>query len=70
MTPVKDFVPLIIRQFPIVFEPDHCGDEGWVVFDFTLKHSAHAFLYHLVLWLPQDTSRLWKRENIEVYINK
>lgn len=62
MSAPRDVVPLMIRQLAVVFEPGHGGDEGGVVFDFALKHSAHASLHHLVLRLLQDTCGLWNRE--------
>lgn len=52
------FVPLVVWQVSVVFEPGHGGNQGWVVFDFALKLSGHSFLHHPVLWLLQDTSRL------------
>lgn len=54
-----------IRQLSTVFEPGHGGNEGRVVFDFTLEHSAHSSLHHLVLWLPQDAGGLWMIGNKE-----
>ena len=63
-------IPFIVWQFSFVFQPDHCGNEGRVMFDFALEHSAHSSLHHLVLRLLKDAGGLWKTEEYELIFDE